>query len=177
MGKTVWTAILVIVMACASRAEALVVTYDLSSNQGPITLRFEADDADADTRLRYRRGVADVSSLLDITLIFGGTEYTLVGALDPDTGLLDTRNRSLSFVVAEVVRPFENTLTTVSLTFSARMQRIRTIGDLFAYLENARVTGGQLTIRPADAVPLPGALMVFLTGGAGLAAMRRRARP
>ena len=163
------------VLAFAGRAEALIVTYDLNSNQGPITLRVEADDALADTRIRYRQGVADISSLLDFTLVFGGTEYTLIGAADDDEGLLDRNARTVSFVVAEVTRPFADTLTTVSLTFSARMNRLRTIGELFAYFERAEIVGGQLTISPAAAaVPLPGAAWLFAVGIGGIAAARRR---
>lgn len=162
---------LLTIMACVAafvaggQARALLVTYDLNSNQGPIELRFEADDASADTRLRFRNNQADISSLLDITLVVGGTSYTLIGALDSDEGLLDRQARTISYVVAEVTRPFANTLTTVNLTFSARMNRIRDIGDLFAYLDSARIISGNLQINPAAApVPLPGAAILFATG-------------
>lgn len=178
MGRTIRIAILAALAAAlvlSGRAEALVVTYDLGSNRGPITLRFEADDADADTRLRFQRGQADISSLLDITLTVGGTEYDLIGAVDPDVGLLDRRERSIAFVVADSVRPWANTLTTVNLSFSASMNRIRSLGDLFAYLESAQIIGGRLTIAPAAAVPVPGAAWLFAAGLGGLARCRWRA--
>lgn len=165
MSRFLTIAICAIAFVAGGRAEALLVTYDLQSNQGPIELRVEADDASAGTRLNFRNNRADISSLLDITLIFGGTSYTLIGALDDDEGLLDRRARTVSFVIAEVTRPFANTLTTVDLAFSTRMNRVRTIGDLFAYLEDARLRSGNLRINPAlEPVPLPGAAVFFLTG-------------
>ena len=162
--------------AWAGCAHALTVTYDLQSTRGPITLRFDADDADADTRLLFRRNEADISALLDITLTVGGTDYTLIGAVDPNRGLVNRRDATISFLVTAMVRPEENTLTTVDLTFSRRMRRIRTLADLFAYFQDAQVVAGQLTVSPAQAaVPLPGALALFAVGAAGLARVRLRA--
>ena len=166
------------IVACAfARAQALTVVYDLNSSVGPITLRFDADDAAADTRLRVQQGRSDLSDLIDVTLTIAGTDYTLIGSRD-DEGLLDRQSRTVSFVVDEVTRPWANTLTTVNLTFSARMQRIRTLGDLFAYLDSANVVGGNLTIDPADvAVPLPGAMLLFASGAVALAGARRHGAP
>ena len=172
MGKTI-AALMAVACLMAGRAEALLYTYDLGSNRGPITLSFEADDDEADTRLAYEGRTASLTSLLDITLILDGQSYTLIGSVDPDVGLLDTRRRTLSFVVNTVVRPGDDTLTTVNLTFSARMRNIRTLGDLFAYFDTARVTGGDLRIAPA-AVPVPGAMALFAGGLAGIGAARRR---
>ena len=174
LGRTIIAGACALAAWWAGCAQALTVTYDLRSNRGPITLRFDADDADADTRLTFQGGEADISSLLDITLTFGGVDYTLIGAVDPDVGLVDSRDASMSFFVTALARPHENTLTTVDLTFSRRMRRIRTLGDLFAYFQASRIQRGNLAVSSAQApVPLPGALALFAVGLAGLAGARR----